>query len=140
MLPYHKYAKPYYPLVEQLDENDQSIARHEPYNALDAIPMLYDICYRDNDIKEGKHKCDDEILRDLDVLQSKGFTENELADVLHRPIRRKENSNSRNNIPFLPDNVRGLIIRRSMDFYTTRPVNPQTTQNNVETKFQFEIS
>ena len=44
-----------------------------PYNAVDAISMRHDICYRDNE--EGKHKCDDEMLQELDELQPRGFRE-----------------------------------------------------------------
>ena len=121
VLPYHKYTGPYTPLDGQLDENDQPIPGQEPYNAVDATSMRHDICYRDNNTKEGKHGCDDRMLRELDVLQPKGIREkidrklvrtiigkkrklgwgsnnnnnnniewsNELADELHKPIRRK---------------------------------------------------
>ena len=37
VLPYHKYTGPYNPLDEQLNEDDQSLPRQEPYNAVDAI-------------------------------------------------------------------------------------------------------
>ena len=114
VLPYHKYTGPYNPLHEQLDEYDQPLPGQEPYNAVDAISMRHDICYRDNNTKEGKHECDDVMLQELDVLQPKGFREkidrklvrtiigkkrklgwgiiewsNTLADELHKPIRRK---------------------------------------------------
>ena len=111
VLPYHKYTGPYNPLDEQLDENGQPLPEQEPYNAVDAISMRHDICYRDNE--EGKHKCDDIMLQELDELQPRGFHEkidkklvrsiigakrriglgiewsNELADELHKPIRKK---------------------------------------------------
>ena len=48
----HKYTGPYNPLDEQLDENDQPREGQEPYNAVDAISMRHDICYRDNDNKQ----------------------------------------------------------------------------------------
>ena len=104
---------PYNPLDEQLDENDQPLPGQEPYNAVDAISMRHDICYRGNGTIEGKHKCDDIMLQELDVLQPHGFREkidrklvriiigekrklgwgidwwsNEL-DELHKPIRKK---------------------------------------------------
>ena len=114
-LPNHKYTGPYNPLDKQLDENDQPIPGQEPYNAVDAISMRHDICYRDhgND-KGGKHQCDDKMLKELDEMQPKGFREkldrrlvrsligtkrhlgwgvstwsNELAEELHKPIRKK---------------------------------------------------
>ena len=89
------------------------MAGQEPYNAFYAISMQHDICYRDSETKEGKHVCDDEMLKDLDVLEPKGIREtvgrklvrtiigtkrklgwgiewsNELADELHKPIRKK---------------------------------------------------
>ena len=38
--------------------------------------MRHNICYRDNgDTKEGNHACDDEILKELDVLEPKGIRE-----------------------------------------------------------------
>ena len=112
-LPNHKYTGPYNPLDEQLDENDQPKPGEEPYNAVDAISMRHDICYRDNNSKKGKHKCDDCMLKELDEMQPKGFREkldrrvvrsligtkrrlgwgvswsNELAEELHKPIRKK---------------------------------------------------
>ena len=114
VVPYHKYTGPYNPLHEQLDEYDQPLTGQEPYNAVDAISMRHDICYRDNETKEGKHASDDEMLKELDVLESKCIREkidrklvrtmigtkrklgwgiiewsNELADELHKPIRKK---------------------------------------------------
>ena len=73
--------------------------------------MRHDICYRDNDTKEGKHACDDEMLKEQDVLEPKGIRgkiarklvrtitgtkrklswgiewSNELVDELHKPRR-----------------------------------------------------
>ena len=118
VLPFHKYTGPYNPLHEQLDENDLPLPGQEPYNAVDAISMRHDICYRDHGAaKEGKHACDDEMLKELDVLEPKGIREridkklvrsiigtkrklgmgiadddqwaDELTDELHKPVRRK---------------------------------------------------
>ena len=47
VVPYHKYTGPYNPLHDQLDEYDQLLGGQEPYNAVDAISMRHDICYRD---------------------------------------------------------------------------------------------
>ena len=68
MLPYHKYTGLYYPLHEEQYEDDQPLPGQEPYNAVNAIPMHHDICYRDNNTKKGKHKCDDIILQVLDTM------------------------------------------------------------------------
>ena len=114
VLPNHKYTGPYNPLEEQLDENDLPLIGQEPFNNVDAISMRHDICYRDNESKEGKHQCDDKMLLELDILEPKNLREridkslvrkiisekrrlgwgiiqwtNELADELHKPIRRK---------------------------------------------------
>ena len=76
VLPYHKYTGPYNPLHEQLDEFDQPRAGQEPYNAVDAISMRHDICYRDsNKTREGKHACDDEMLKELNILHPKTIRE-----------------------------------------------------------------
>ena len=113
-LPNHKYTGPFNPLEKQLDKNDKPIPGQEPYNAVDAISMKHDICYRDNDSKEGKHMCDDKMLKELDEMQPKGVREkfdkklvrsligfkrrrgwgvslwsNDLAEELHKPIKRK---------------------------------------------------
>ena len=113
-LPNHKYTGPYNPLDKQLDENDQPKLGQEPYNAVDAIAMRHDICYRDNGSRQGKHECDDKMLKELDEMQPKGNREafdrklvrsligfkrrrgwgvtswsNELAEELHKPIRKK---------------------------------------------------
>ena len=113
VLPGHKYTGPYNPLDEQLDENDVPILGQEPFNGVDEISMRHDICYRDNDNKVGKQNCDDKMLMELEQLEPKDLREridktfvrniismkkrlgwgiewtNELADELHKPIRRK---------------------------------------------------
>ena len=113
VLPAHKYTGPYNPLEEQLDENDLPITGQEPFNAVDEISMRRDICYRDNDTKSGKQKCDDKMLKELEWMEPKDLREkidrgfvrriistkkrlgwgvrwtNELADELHKPIRKK---------------------------------------------------
>ena len=113
VLPKHKYTGPYNPLSEQLDENDNPLPRQEPFNSVDAISMHHDICYRDNNTKNGKQKCDDEMLLELNLLEPKTIREridkdlvrklistkkrlgwgikwtNQLANELHKPIRRK---------------------------------------------------
>ena len=77
VLPYHKYTGPYNPLHEKLDENDQPIPGQEPYNAVDAISMRHDICYRDNNnYKEGKLNCDDKMLQELEELEPKRLIKN----------------------------------------------------------------
>ena len=110
VLPGHKYTGPWNPLDKQLDENDLPIRGQEPFNAVDAISMRHDICYRD---KIGKQKCDEEMLEALDQLDPKDIREkidkkivqgiimsknrlgwgikwtSELADELHKPIRTK---------------------------------------------------
>lgn len=114
-LPHHRYTGPYNPLDKQLDENDQPIPGQEPYNAVDAISMRHDICYRDHaDEKGGKHQCDGKMLKELDEMKPNGFREkfdrrlvrsligtkrrlglgvstwsDELAEELHKPIRKK---------------------------------------------------
>ena len=76
VLPGHKYTGPYNPLEEQLDENDIPVLGQEPFNAVDAISMRHDICYRDHgDTKGGKHDCDDIMLKELDVLEPKNIRE-----------------------------------------------------------------
>ena len=76
VLPSHKYTGPYNPLDEQLDENDIPLPGQEPFNAVDAISMRHDICYRDHgNSKSGKHDCDDDMLKELDVLEPKNIRE-----------------------------------------------------------------
>ena len=72
VVPYHKYTGSYNPLHEQLDEHDQPLPGQENYNTVEAISMRHDICYQDNEPKEGKHACGDEMLQELDVLDPKG--------------------------------------------------------------------
>ena len=114
VLPYHKYTGPYNPLDEQLDEGDVPRPGQEPYNAVDAISMRHDICYRDYaKEKGGKHKCDGVMLEELNVLHPKSVREridkalvktligtkrklglgiewtDTLTDELHKPMKRK---------------------------------------------------
>ena len=112
VLPGQRYTGSCNPLHEQLDENDQPKPGQEPFNAVDAISMRHDICYRDQ--SENKHGCDDKMLQALEILKPKGIREridrrlvkaiigskrklgwgmiqwsSELANELHKPIRRK---------------------------------------------------
>ena len=113
VLPSHKYTGPFNPLHEQLDGNDLPLPGQEPFNNVDVISMHHDICYRDHDTKKGKLHCDNKMLAELEVLKPKDIREkidrklvqsimkskqrmgwgiqwtNELADELHRPVRRK---------------------------------------------------
>ena len=114
VLPSHKYTGPYNPLDEQLDENDIPVSGQEPFNAVDAISMRHDICYRDHgNSKSGKHECDDDMLKELDVLQPENIREkidrklvksligvkrklgmgiewtDSLTDELHKPVRKR---------------------------------------------------
>ena len=113
VLPNHKYTGPYNPLAEQLDKNDLPIIGQEPFNAVDKISMKHDICYRDNDNKRGKKKCDEIMLKELTWLEPKNLREkidkhfvkniiaskkrlglgvkwtDQLADELHKPIMKK---------------------------------------------------
>ena len=112
VLPSHKYTGPYNPLDEQLDDHDRPVPGQEPFNAVDAISMHHDICYRDyGDAKGGKHKCDDQMLNELNMLKPKDMREridrrlaktligakrklglgmsDQLADELHKPVRKK---------------------------------------------------
>ena len=115
----HRYTGPYNPLESQLDDKDRPLPGHEPYNAVDAMSMQHDICYRDHNNRDGKRKCDEEMLKHLTILKPQSLREkidrnlvkhiistknrmgwgvassnniqwtNELADELHKPIRRK---------------------------------------------------
>ena len=74
-LPKHKYTGPYNPLEKQLDENDQPLPGQEPFNQVDAIALKHDICYRDNDNKQGKLNCDKNMLDSLSQTKTKNFRE-----------------------------------------------------------------
>ena len=113
VLPRHHYTGPYNPLDKQLDVNDNPLPGHEPFNAVDELARRHDICYRDNDNKLGKRKCDETMLHELTIMKPKNRREkmdrhfvkgimrvknklglglmwsDELADELHKPIRRK---------------------------------------------------
>ena len=97
----------------QLDSQDNPLSGNEPYNAVDAISMRHDICYRDNDTPTGKRECDRKMLAELNALVTKGRREkvdrqlvqsiiglkyrmelgihwsNQLANELHKPVRRR---------------------------------------------------
>ena len=60
LLPKHRYTGPYNSLHLQLDSNDRSLPGQEPYNTVDSIAMLDDICYRDDE--NGKADCDRKML------------------------------------------------------------------------------
>ena len=51
VLPKYLYTGPYNPLHLPLDSQGNPLPRDELFNAVDAISIRYDICYRDNDLK-----------------------------------------------------------------------------------------
>ena len=73
VLPKHRYTGPYNPLHLQLDSNDRPLSGQEPYNAVDAIAMPHDICYRDNE--NGKADCDSKMIAELNALIPRGGRE-----------------------------------------------------------------
>ena len=66
----HRYTGPCNPLPLQLDSKDRLLPWQEPYNAVYAIAMLHDICYRDNE--NGKADCDCKMLAELNALTPPG--------------------------------------------------------------------
>ena len=66
VLPKHRYTGTYNPLHLQLDSKDHPLLGQEPYNAVDAIAMRHDICYRDNE--NGEADCDRKMLTELNAL------------------------------------------------------------------------
>ena len=60
---------------KQLDSNDQPLPGQEPYNQIDAFAMKHDICYRDNDNKKDKLKCDKDMLDSLSQTKTKVIRE-----------------------------------------------------------------
>ena len=111
VLPKHRYTGPYNPLRLQLDSKDRPLPGQGSYNAVDAIAMRHDICYRDNE--NGKADCDRKMLAELNALTPRGGGEKmdrqlarginglkhrlgmgvhwstQLADELHKPVRRR---------------------------------------------------
>ena len=57
----------------QLDSKDRPLPGQEPYNAVDAIAMRHDICYRENE--NGKADCDRKMLEELNALTPRGRRE-----------------------------------------------------------------
>ena len=75
VLPGYKYAGPFNPLDEQLDEDDNPLPGHEPFNQIDEIALHHDICYRDSNNKKDKHVCDKKMLNNLKTIKPKNFRE-----------------------------------------------------------------
>ena len=67
---FYRYTGHYNPLLLQLDSKDHPLPEQEPYNAVDAIAMPHDICYRDNE--NGKADCDLKMLAELNPLTPRG--------------------------------------------------------------------
>ena len=92
----------------KLDSKDRPLPWQEPYNAVDAIAIRHDICYRDNE--NGIADCDRKMPAELNALAPRGRGQNvdrqlvrgiiglkhrlgvhcssQLADELHKPVRR----------------------------------------------------
>ena len=106
VLPKHRYN----PLHLQLDSKDRPLPGQEPYNAVDAIAMRHDICYRDNENgktdyyckmlaelnafipRGGREKIDRQLIRGIIGMKHKlGMGVHwcsQLADELHKPARK----------------------------------------------------
>ena len=109
----HRFTGPYNPLHLQLDSQDNPLPAYITYNAVDAISMHHDICYRDNDTPAGKCEFDRKMLVELNPLVPKGRREKmdrqlvpsiiglkhrmglgidwskQLANELRKPVRRR---------------------------------------------------
>ena len=117
VLPRHRFTGPCNPLQLQLqlDSKDNPLPGNEPYYAVDATSMRNDICYRYN--PAGKIECDRKMLAELNTLVPKGRRENvdrllvrtiiglkhrlgmgvwsnQLANKLHKPVRRRRDKRS----------------------------------------------
>ena len=102
VLPKHRFTGPYNPLHLQLDSKDRPLPGQESYNAVDAIAMCHDICYRDNENgtaelnaltpRGGREKMDRQLVRYIIGLKHRlgmgVHWSNQLADELHKPVRR----------------------------------------------------
>ena len=107
VLPKHRFTAPYNQLHLQLHSKNNPLPGNEPFNAVDAISVRHDKCYRDNDTPAGNRK----MLAELNAHVSNGRREkvdkqlvrsiiglthrmglgihwsNQLANVLHKPVR-----------------------------------------------------
>ena len=75
VLPKHRFTGLYNPIHLQLDSKYNPMPGNEPYNAVDAISMRHDICYRDNDTPAGNRECDRKMLAELNALVPEGRCE-----------------------------------------------------------------
>ena len=75
-LPFHNYTGPFTKLNKKLDSSDKPKQGYEPYNQVDKISMLHDICYRDTPKFKDKNKiCDKEMLKNLREMKPIGIRE-----------------------------------------------------------------
>ena len=110
VFPRHHFTRPFNPLHLQLDSEDNPLTGNEPYNAVDATSMRHDICYQDNPsgrsegdrkmlaelntiVPKGRHESvDRQVVRSIIGLKHKldmGVWSSQLADELHKPVRRR---------------------------------------------------
>ena len=110
VLPKIRYTGSYNSLHLELDSKDIPLLGEEPYNAVDAIAMRHDICYRNNET--GKPEYDLKMLAELNALTPRGRRETVdrqlvrgiiglkhrlgmgiwsslLANELHKPVRKR---------------------------------------------------
>ena len=75
-LPFHNYTGPFTKLNKKLDSSDKPKQGYEPYNQVDKISMLHDICYRDTPKFKDKNKiCDKEMFKNLREMKPIGIRE-----------------------------------------------------------------
>ena len=70
-LPGHNFTGPGTRLDKRLDPNtDEPYEWSKPINRVDNTSLHHDKCYRDNPSLKGKHKCDEIMLEELDMIEN----------------------------------------------------------------------
>jgi len=83
----HKFTGPFTTLNERLDKNNNPLPGFEPFNQTDIIALHHDVCYKNADEigDNTRHKCDKEMLNELDEVKTKNLRK-KLDYLLVKPV------------------------------------------------------
>lgn len=73
--PGHNFTGPGTKLERRLDGKDKPLPHSKPINRVDETSMYHDLCYRDNSSREGRTKCDRDMLKRLKKINKPSIRE-----------------------------------------------------------------
>lgn len=88
-LPGHNFTGPGTKLHKRLDKHGRPLPHSKPKNKVDEVSMHHDICYNKNKSREGRKKCDLDMMSRLNNLKKLSIRE-KIERALIKPVMAKK--------------------------------------------------